>query len=116
MPARRIEGPLVAGVGVASYSDAGIVGKDPLQTSSGSRRAVGNDHLAGMQRVTDPNAAAVMKAHPRRSARHRRTGNAGNPRDREETTLPNLARAGCGKAWNRFPGSRVDLLTAPSQL
>ncbi len=55
---------------MASDSEARIVGQDTLEPFGRLRRTVGHDHLAGVQRVADAHATAVVEAHPRRSARH----------------------------------------------
>jgi hypothetical protein len=55
------DGVLVSRVGVTSHTSAWIVGEHPLEPDAHLRRSVGHDHLAGVKRVADPNAAAMME-------------------------------------------------------
>ena len=58
----------VAGIDVAGHAHAGVGGQHPFQAHSRFRRAVGDDHLAGVQAVADADAAAVVEADPGRAA------------------------------------------------
>src|SRR5687767_13681030 len=55
---------LVSCISVAGHTQPGIVSEHALEPLAHLRRAVGDDHLSRMQRVADPNAAAVMERHP----------------------------------------------------
>ena len=59
-----LERALVAGIGVADDAHAGIGGQDALQARGGLGRSVGDDHHAGVERVADADAAAVVEADP----------------------------------------------------
>ena len=52
---------LVAGIGMAGDSDTGIIGENALEPLAHFRSAIGDDHLPGMKRVADADAAAVME-------------------------------------------------------
>ena len=54
----------VAGVGVAHDADARVGGQDALQALGHHVGAVGDDDHAGVDRVADAHAAAVVEAHP----------------------------------------------------
>ena len=53
---RDLDGPLVAGVGVAHDAGAGVVGQDPSQLLPGEGRAIGDGHDASVDRTADPEA------------------------------------------------------------
>jgi hypothetical protein len=53
---------------VARRPDAGVVGQHALQPLAHLGRAVGDDHLPGVQRVADAHAAAVVERDPARAA------------------------------------------------
>ena len=55
---------------MSSDTDAGIVGQHSLEPAGCLGCAVGDDHLSGMERVADADAAAVVEAHPGGAARH----------------------------------------------
>ena len=67
--ARGVERFGVAGVGVAHDAEPGIAGQHALQLLVRFARAVGDDDHAGMQRVADADAAAVVDRHPGRAGR-----------------------------------------------
>ena len=56
-----------AGIRVPDHADSGVVGEHPLEADGHLGRAVGDDHLARVQRVSDAHASAVMERHPARS-------------------------------------------------
>jgi len=51
------------------HADPGITSQDALEFFVRVGGAVGDDHHAGVQRVADADAAAVMDRHPRRARR-----------------------------------------------
>ena len=59
----------VAGIGMTCHADPGIGGEHPLQPRVRIGGAVGDDDHAGVQRLADADAAAVMHRHPRRATR-----------------------------------------------
>ena len=65
MSARRFNRPGIAGIRVAGDADPGIVGQHPLEPLGGGGRPVGHDDLARMERIADPDSAAVVKRDPR---------------------------------------------------
>ena len=58
---RRGNSLLVSGVSVPSDADTRVVGKNSLETNAHLGSAVGDDNLAGVERVADSNSAAVME-------------------------------------------------------
>src|ERR1035437_8825421 len=54
----------IAGIGVANYAQAGVAGEDPFQAAIHLCRAVGHHDHAGMLRVADADAAAIVDAYP----------------------------------------------------
>ena len=69
MLARGVERLVVAGVGMAHDAGARIGGEHPLEPLRRIRAAVGEHDHAGMDRVADPDAAAVVDADPGRARR-----------------------------------------------
>jgi len=61
----RLARGFVAGVGMPSDADAGIVGEHAGQSFAHLGRPVSDDDLPRMQRVADTNTSAMVKAHPR---------------------------------------------------
>src|ERR1700722_3642702 len=62
-PQRSVVGG-VAGVDVPDDAHAGVVGEHPLDLGRGERRAVGDGHLAGVDRPADPDHAPVVPRPP----------------------------------------------------
>src|SRR4051812_5127654 len=60
-------GFVVAGVDVAHDAEGGVALEDALEAAGGFGRAVGDDDLAGVKRVADADAAAVVEGNPRRA-------------------------------------------------
>src|SRR5207244_13640227 len=56
----EIDRSRVAGVGVTEHAHSGIAGKNALESALGIFGAVGDDDHAGVLRVTDADAAAVV--------------------------------------------------------
>jgi hypothetical protein len=54
---------------VADHAHAGVVGEHPLELLRGELGAVGDDDHAGVDRVADADAAAVVDRHPGRAGR-----------------------------------------------
>ena len=69
MLARGVERLVVAGVGVAHDARAGIGREHALEPLRRVVGAVGDDDHAGVDRVADPDAAAVVDADPGRARR-----------------------------------------------
>ena len=59
-----VDRPLVAGVDVAHDAGAGVGGEHALEAGRGLRRAVGDHHHAGVDRVAHADAAAVVDGDP----------------------------------------------------
>src|SRR6185437_4178820 len=65
----RIASDVVTGVGVSQNARGRIVRQHALDTLAHLGRSVRYDHLARVQRIANPDAAAVMERHPARTAR-----------------------------------------------
>ena len=63
----HVDRQLVAGIGMAHDARRGIVGQDALQPARRRLGAVGDDDHAGVLRITDPDAAAIVDRNPGRT-------------------------------------------------
>src|SRR5687767_13988747 len=61
---RDVEGPFVAGVGVADDAHAGVVGEEAFELFRGEVRTISHRNLAGVDGTADPHAAAVVQRDP----------------------------------------------------
>ena len=103
---RALERVGVARVGVAHHARAGIRREHALDPFRHRVRPVGDDHHAGVDRIADPDAAAVVDAHPRGARPHVQQRVQDRPvRDRVGSVVHRLRLA-----ERRGDGSRVEVV------
>ena len=106
--ARDVERLLVAGVGVPHDARAGVGREDALELRRGRVGPVGDDDHAGVDRVADPDAAAVVDADPGRARGDVHEGVQDRPvGDRVGAVAHRL-----GLAVRRGDGARVEVVAS----
>src|SRR6266699_1120455 len=66
---RDVDRALVPRVGVTHHAGPRVVRQHQLETTRALLRPVGHNDNTGVDRLPDPDADAVVDAHPRRAAR-----------------------------------------------
>ena len=61
---RYFDGARITRIRVPHDPRARIIGEHPAQRGFGARRAIGDDHDSGVQRVPHSDTSTVMEAHP----------------------------------------------------
>src|SRR5699024_11840366 len=101
-------GPRVAGVDVADHAHGGVVGEQALELLPREVRAVGQAHLAGVDRAADAHAAAVVDRDPAGS------GGGGGQRVQQRPVGDRVGAVehGLGRAGRGGDGAGVEVVAA----